>query len=122
MKPQTPSFYFKKLNPTAYGAMDRATDLCVKRTNPELEVAHWLFVLNDKDDNDLHRIATHFGMEQARIQADLLRALDSLPRGASRVSSLSKLLIDALELGWITCSLGSLAVSAPACPWRTSRP
>lgn len=106
MKPQTPSFYFKKLNPVAYGAMDRATDLCVKRTNPELEVAHWLFALNDKDDNDYHQIATHFGMEKARIQADLVRALDSLPRGASRVSSLSKLLIDALELGWVTCSLG----------------
>jgi len=106
MKPQTPSFYFKKLNPVAYGAMDRATDLCVKRTNPELEVAHWLFALNDKDDNDYHKIATYFGMEMARIQADLVRALDSLPRGASRVSSLSKLLIDALELGWVTCSLG----------------
>ena len=106
MKPQTPSFYFKKLNPVAYGAMDRATDLCTKRTNPELEVAHWLFALNDKDDNDYHQIATYFGMEKARIQADLVRALDSLPRGASRVSSLSKLLIDALELGWITCSLG----------------
>lgn len=106
MKPQTPSFYFKKLNPVAYGAMDRATDLCVKRTNPELEVAHWLFALNDKEDNDYHRIAVHFDMEKARIQADLVRALDSLPRGASRVSSLSKLLIDALELGWVTCSLG----------------
>jgi len=106
MKPQTPSFYFKKLNAVAYGAMDRATDLCVKRTNPELEIAHWLFVLNDKADNDLHRIALHFGLEQARVQADLVRALDSLPRGASRVSSLSKLLTDALELGWISCSLG----------------
>ena len=106
MKPQTPSFYFKKLNPVAYAAMDRATDLCTKRTNPELEVAHWLFVLNEGDDNDFHRIATHFGMERARLQADLVRTLDSLPRGASRVSSLSKLLIDALELGWITCSLG----------------
>ena len=106
MKPQTPSFYFKKLNPVAYGAMDRATDLCTKRTNPELEVAHWIFALNDKDDNDYHQIATYFGMEKARIQADLVKALDSLPRGASRVSSLSKLLIDALELGWVTCSLG----------------
>ena len=106
MKAQTPSFYFKKLNPVAYEAMDRATDLCIKRTNPELEVAHWLFTLNDKVDNDLHKIASFFGMETARIQADLVRALDSLPRGASRVSSLSKLLIDALELGWVTCSLG----------------
>ncbi|MCX6874555.1 MAG: type VI secretion system ATPase TssH [Verrucomicrobia bacterium] len=106
MKAQTPSFYFKKLNPVAYEAMDRATDLCVKRTNPELEVAHWLFTLNDNDNNDCHKIATFFGMEKARLHADLVRALDSLPRGASRVSSLSKLLIDALELGWVTCSLG----------------
>ena len=106
MKPQTPSFYFKKLNPVAYKAMDRATDLCVKRTNPELEIAHWLFALNDTDDNDHYRICSHFGMEKSRIQADIIRALDSLPRGASRVSSLSKLLIDALELGWVTCSLG----------------
>lgn len=106
MNPQTPSFYFKKLNPVAYQAMDRATELCIKRTNPELEIGHWLFVLNDRDDNDLARIAAHFGIERTVVQADLVRSLDSLPRGASRLSSLSKMLVDALELGWVACSLG----------------
>jgi type VI secretion system protein VasG len=90
----------------AYQAMDRATELCIKRTNPELEIAHWLFVLNDTEDNDCSKIAAHFGVERSRVQADLLRALDSLPRGASRLSNLSKMLVDGLELGWVACSLG----------------
>jgi type VI secretion system protein VasG len=106
MKTQTPSFYFKKLNPAAYQAMDRATELCIKRTNPELEVAHWLFALNDADDNDLSKIAAHFGIERSRLQTDLVAALDQLPRGASRLSNLSKMLVDALEMGWVACSLG----------------
>lgn len=106
MKSQTPSFYFKKLNPTAYEAMDRATEFCTKRTNPELEVCHWLYVLNEKDNNDFSKICKHFNIESTRVQSDLLKALDSLPRGASRLSSLSKLLVDALEIGWVTCSLG----------------
>lgn len=106
MKTQTPSFYFKKLNPVAYQAMDRATELCIKRTNPELEIAHWLFVLNDREDNDYAKVAAHFGIEKSRVQFDLLHSLDSLPRGASRLSNLSKMLVDVLELGWVACSLG----------------
>ncbi len=105
MQTQTPSFYFKKLNPFAYQAMDAATERCMERSNPELELAHWLLVLAEKDDSDLVKIVRHFGGETSRIVTDINRFLDSLPRGASRLSSFSRLLVDAMEQAWVCCSL-----------------
>jgi type VI secretion system protein VasG len=105
MQTQTPSFYFKKLNPFAYGAMDTATERCIERSNPELELAHWLLVLVEKEDSDLVKIIRHFGGETSRTTLDINRFLDSLPRGASRMSAFSRLLVDALEQAWVCCSL-----------------
>ncbi|MDB6079057.1 MAG: clpV, partial [Akkermansiaceae bacterium] len=105
MQTQTPSFYFKKLNPFAYTALDAATQRCMERGNPEMELAHWLLVLAENEDSDLVKIVRHFGGETARLAPDLNRFLDSLPRGASRLSAFSRLMIDAMEQAWVCCSL-----------------
>lgn len=97
--------YFKKLNPFAYGAMDSALERCIERGNAELELVHWLLLLTEREDSDLVKIIRHFGGETTRVRADLNRFLDSLPRGASRMSPFSRLLVDALEQAWVCCSL-----------------
>ena len=58
MKTQTPSFYFKKLNPFAYEAMDKATNRCIERSNPELELAHWMLVLAEAPESDVALIVS----------------------------------------------------------------
>ncbi|RYD38355.1 MAG: type VI secretion system ATPase TssH, partial [Verrucomicrobiaceae bacterium] len=105
MQSQTPSFYFKKLNPFAYAAMDKATERCMERGNSELEMAHWVLVLVENEESDLVKIIRHFGGETSRVTSDINRFLDGLPRGASRLSSFSRLLVDALEQAWVCCSL-----------------
>jgi len=105
MQTQSPSFYFKKLNPFAYKAMDDATTRCIERTNPELELAHWLLILCEKDDSDIAVIVRHFGGEVTKIKTDANKFLDSLPRGASRLSTFSRLLTEALERSWVVTSL-----------------
>ncbi len=105
MQSQTPSFYFKKLNPFAYAAMDKATERCMERGNPELELAHWMLVLAENEESDLVKIIRHFGGETSRVTTEINRFLDGLPRGASRLSSFSRLLVDALEQAWVCCSL-----------------
>jgi len=105
MQTQTPSFYFKKLNPFAYAALDTATERCMERSNPELELAHWLLVLAEKEDSDLVKIVRFFGGETSKLAPDLNRFLDTLPRGASRLSNFSRLLVDSMEQAWVCCSL-----------------
>lgn len=105
MQTQSPSFYFKKINPYAYSALDLATERCIERTNPELELGHWLLVLCEREDSDVSKILKFFGCEAIRVTVDLNEFLDHLPRGASRMSSFSRLLVDALEQAWVCCSL-----------------
>ena len=105
MKTQTPSFYFKKLNPFAYEVMDKATNRCIERSNPELELAHWLLVLAEEDKSDVALIIRHFGGETTKVISESNAFLDGLPRGASRLSTFSSLLVDGLEQAWICASL-----------------
>jgi type VI secretion system protein VasG len=99
------SFYLPKLNQFSIMMMERAMDRCQERTNPELELAHWLLILAEDEDSDLVKIVRHFGGETTRVINDVNQLLDSLPRGASRLSGFSKSLDDALEQGWVCCSL-----------------
>jgi len=105
MQTKSPSFYFKKLHPFAYASIDKATNRCVERSNPELELAHWLLILAEDEESDLTKIVRHFGGETTAIKTQCNEFLDTLPRGASRLSTFSRLLTDSLEQSWVVASL-----------------
>ena len=96
---------FGKLNPLAYKAIEGATVLCKMRGNPYVELQHWLQQILNTDDSDLHRIVKHYGLDASTLVADLTRARDRLPRGASSVTDLSSFVEDAVERAWVYGSL-----------------
>jgi type VI secretion system protein VasG len=96
---------FGKLNPTGYRAMEAATVFCKMRGNPYVEIAHWLAQILQLQDSDVGRIIRHFDLDPSRLAADVTRALDGLPRGASAISDFSGHLMDAVERGWVYASL-----------------
>ena len=96
---------FGKLNPLAYKAIEGATVLCKMRGNPYVELQHWLTQILNTQDSDLHRIVKHYELDASQLVADLTRALDRLPRGASSVSDLSSFIEDAVERAWVYGSL-----------------
>lgn len=100
---------FGKLNKLGYQAVEGATVFCKMRGNPYVELVHWMHQLLAQPDSDLHRIITHYDLDTGKISAELTRALDLLPRGASAISDLSDHLMDAMERGWVW---GSLLYSA----------
>ena len=102
---------FGKLNPVCYKAMEGASVFCKLRGNPYVEVVHWLRQMLELPDSDIHRIASRFDMDTGRLAADLIAALDRLPRGASSISDLSAQLEDAVERAWV---YGSLMFNASA--------
>ena len=96
---------FGKLNPIAYKAIEGATVLCKMRGNPYVELQHWLQQILNTQDSDLHRIVKHYELDASALVADLTRALDRLPRGASSVTDLSSFIEDAVERAWVYGSL-----------------
>jgi type VI secretion system protein VasG len=96
---------FSKLGPTAYKALESATVFCKMRGNPHVELVHWIFQLLQADASDLSVLVKAFELDRGRLQADLTRALDALPRGASSISDLSSHIDDAVERGWTWASV-----------------
>ena len=96
---------FGKLNRLGYQAVEGATVFCKLRGNPYVELVHWLHQILNVQNSDLHRIAEHYKIDPAKLVADMQRALDALPRGASSISDLSEHLEDATERGWVWGSL-----------------
>jgi type VI secretion system protein VasG len=80
---------FGKLNSLAYKAIEGATVFCKMRGNPYVELVHWVHQILNTSDSDLHRIIAKFGIDQSRLAADLMAALDRLPRGATSISDFS---------------------------------
>ncbi|WP_459615756.1 type VI secretion system ATPase TssH [Bordetella sp. 2513F-2] len=100
---------FGKLDPLLYQALERATAFCKLRGNPYVELVHWMHAIVQGQDGDVHRVARAFSLDMAGLQADLVEALDQLPRGAGSVSDLSEHVDHAVERAWV---LGSLRYGA----------
>src|SRR3984893_9430173 len=96
---------FGKLNSLAYKATEGATVFCKMRGNPYVELVHWVHQILQTPDSDLRRIIGRFGIDQSRLAADLVAALDKLPRGATAISDFSPHLEEAVERGWVYASL-----------------
>lgn len=97
---------FGKLNTRAFQAIESATVFCKMRGNPYVELAHFIHQILNAQDGDLHRIIRFFDLDEGRIAAELQRALDALPRGATAISDLSPHLEEAVERAWVHASLG----------------
>jgi type VI secretion system protein VasG len=95
------STLFGKLNHIGYKAIEGATVFCKLRGNPYVETAHWLHQLLQTADSDVHRIFKHFQVDGSRFAADLIAALDKLPRGATAISDFSPDIPSAIEHGWV---------------------
>src|SRR5260370_33422435 len=96
---------FGKLNPIAYKAIESATVFCKMRGNPNVETVHWLHQLLQSQDTDVHRIVKHFQLDPSRVAADLIAALDKLPRGATAISDFSPDITNVVERAWVFGSL-----------------
>ncbi|MEM9811227.1 MAG: type VI secretion system ATPase TssH [Pseudomonadota bacterium] len=96
---------FGKLNKLGYKTIEGATVFCKMRGNPYVELVHWFHQIFQEQSTDLHLIAQHFEMDPGTLAADMTRALDALPRGATSISDLSSHLGESVERGWTYASL-----------------
>ncbi len=94
-----------KLNHTTREALDAAAGLCLARTHYNIEVEHFLIKLLDVPDCDFIRILKPFGVDKARLAAELARSLDKLKTGNARTPAFSPSLFRMLTEAWSIASL-----------------
>src|SRR5947207_1721549 len=99
------STLFGKLNPVGYKSIEAATIFCKMRGNAYVETVHWLHQLLQQQDSDVLRIIKHFGLDTSRLAADLVGALDRLPRGATAISDFSPHIETALQQAFLYATL-----------------
>jgi type VI secretion system protein VasG len=100
-----PKDLFGKLNPLGYRTLDSAANYCRMRTNPSVELVHWLLQMLNEPDSDLQSAVRHFSLDESQLAADLTAALSHLPRGASSITGFGLSLRESIEQGWIYASL-----------------
>jgi type VI secretion system protein VasG len=96
---------FGRLNQKALKGIETATGFCKMRTNPDVELVHWLHVLLQDPQNDMAAIGTAFGLDDDQLSRNVLAALDALPRGATSINDFSPKIMDSIEKGWLYASL-----------------
>lgn len=95
----------EKLNPLARGALESAAELCVRQSNYNVELEHYLRTVLDRTDSDVQVILRQYDVDQARLLDELTRAIESFARGNTRTPALSPNIPRLLERAWSVASL-----------------
>jgi type VI secretion system protein VasG len=99
------SSLIKTLNKTCLNALQSAAGLCLSRTNPSVEVEHWLVKLVELPDSDLTRIFRNFEVDVARLLRDLTHVIDGFRTGNQRTPTLSLKIDQLIRAAWVTASI-----------------
>jgi type VI secretion system protein VasG len=95
----------KTLNKTCLNSLQSAAGLCLSRTNPSVEVEHWLLKLVELNDSDLPRIFRQFEVDPARLSRELTRVIDGLRTGNQRTPTLSLRIDQLVQAAWVMASV-----------------
>src|ERR1700734_299414 len=89
-----------KLNRVGYEAFIQALRQAKTQGNRNIELAHWLLHLLQKDRAALAVTADHFKLDRARMIADATRVVGGLRKNETEMPGISTQVADALDRGW----------------------
>jgi type VI secretion system protein VasG len=95
----------KKLNTTCVDSLQGAAALCLARTNPTVEIEHWLAKLIEVPGCDLARLIAHFQIDAEHLRGHLAASLDRLRTGHERTPTLSLSIERLLKESWLIASV-----------------
>ncbi len=97
---------FRKLDSVGYKCFEAATVAAKMAGNPSIDVVHVLNQILTLQDTDLHHILNAFGINSARLAADMTTALGKLPRGGGgSYVDFSERILTTMESAWKYASL-----------------
>ncbi|EAA7193222.1 type VI secretion system ATPase TssH [Salmonella enterica subsp. enterica serovar Napoli] len=103
--PVSRSALYGKLAGPLFRSLESATAFCKLRSNPWVELTHWLHQLTQLPDNDILHVLRHYQIPLSDVEKALLRQLDMLPAGASAISDFSHHIDLSVEKAWMLASV-----------------
>jgi type VI secretion system protein VasG len=88
------------LNRIGYEAFIQALRQAKGVGNRNVELAHWLFHILQKERTDVSLTADHFKLDRGRLLTDLSSVMAGLRKNETEMPSVSNAVIDALDRGW----------------------
>jgi len=89
-----------KLNRIGYEAFIQALRQAKGAGNRNLELAHWLAQVLQKEQTDISLTVDHFKLDRAKLASDIARTIDSFRRNETEMPGISNTVIDLLDRGW----------------------
>ncbi|MEX5729107.1 type VI secretion system protein VasG [Rhodovulum iodosum] len=89
-----------KLNPVCLKAFSAAAQAAKARGNPYVELVHFVAELAHAPRSDFEILLKAAEVDLGRLDADIARAIDSLPHGASSVEEFSDHIFRAIQEAW----------------------
>ena len=89
-----------KLNPVCLMAFSAAAQAAKARGNPYVELVHYVDQLAHAHKSDFELLLRSADVDFERLDGDIARAIDALPRGASAVEEFSDHIFRAIQEGW----------------------
>ena len=89
-----------KLNSIGYDAFIQALRHAKSAGNRNVELAHWLLPILQKDTTDLSLTADYFELDRSKLLQDITKALGSLRKNETEMPGVSNTMIDLLDRGW----------------------
>lgn len=94
-----------KLNPTCKRAFAAAGTAAKLRGNPYVELVHWIEQLVLSERSDVQFMLADAGADSSRVAADITRAIDKLPYGATSITDFSDHIFHAIKEAWSLAGL-----------------
>ncbi|RWN29885.1 type VI secretion system ATPase TssH [Mesorhizobium sp.] len=94
-----------KLNPVCLRAFKAAADAAKLRGNPYIELVHFVEQLVLSERSDVQLILADAGVDLSRLSADMTRAVDKLPYGATSIKEFSDHIFHAIQEAWTLATL-----------------
>ncbi|MDB5511548.1 MAG: ATPase, partial [Enterovirga sp.] len=89
-----------KLNRVGYEAFIQSLRHAKSAGNRNVELAHWLFHLLQKNDTDLALTADRFKLERGKLLSDIARVVDGFKKNETEMPGMSNGVVDMLDRGW----------------------
>src|SRR5829696_3468384 len=89
-----------KLNRVGYEAFIQALRHAKSAGNRNVELAHWLAHILQKDRADLALTADHFKLDRGRLLADIGSVVDGFRKNETEMPGVSNTVVDLLDRGW----------------------
>jgi len=94
-----------KLNRAGYEAFNQAFYHAKNAGNRNVELAHWLFHILQRDQSDLSLTADHFNLDRGQVLASLTALINGFRTNETEMPGISNPIVDLLDRGWYYATL-----------------